>query len=478
MSERTRTVPVTPTQFVQVTAGATRRDLLRAAVAAALVGASAGCATTSPDAGRAAPTAGGHVLEVRQARLPQPLARTPQLAAVVAGMAAFTEALHRVTATSASNWVVSPLSLSVAFGMLRAGARGRTAEQIDTVFGFPRGTAPAGSPHPALNALTADLVTDPGAAAASPTAAVAASPTASAVEGAGPPPVVTVANGLFVEQSLATAVAPDFLRLLAGQYGARATAVDFAGGVGPRVLNAWADRETRGRITKVFDHLDPDTLLVLANAVYLKATWQTQFPVADTVSGPFRTAVGSTVQAHLMHAVVEGVTYTETAEWQCVVLPYWGDELTMRVVLPRRVLRDTTALGALLPVATRRAAVPAARPDGWVDLTLPRWDTGTTVDLGRVLPRLGMPDAFDAAADLSGIAAGLSVTQAVHRANVTVDELGTEAAAVTGIALAASARAGMPVPFRVDRPFVWAVVHEPTGTPVFAGHVVDPTAHG
>ena len=68
------------------------------------------------------------------------------------------------------------------------------------------------------------------------------------------------------------------------------------------------------------------------------------------------------------------------------------------------------------------------------------------------------------------------MSDAVHRAVVTVDEEGTEAAAVTGIAVATGAIVGTPVELTADRPFLWAVVHEPTGTPVFAGHVVDPTA--
>lgn len=467
MSERTRTMPAT--------SRLTRRDLLRAAATLSLSGTTpvvAGCSATPRGGGVPSPAAVGETLEVQQARLAVPLARAPQLTAVVAGMAAFTAALHRVSASRDSNWVVSPLSLSVAIGMLRAGARGRTGRQIDTVLGFPHSSAPAGSPHAALNALTADLVTG----TESPAVASRSTPS---VDGAGPPPVLTVENGLFVADPFGSRMAPDFLRLLAGQYGAHATAVDFAGGRGPQVVNGWADRATRGRITKIFDSLGPDTLLVLANAVYLKAAWQHELAVAETRTGPFRTATGQTVPAQLMRGTLDGVAYTESADWQSVALPYWGGELTMRVVLPRRVLRDTTALGALLPLATRRVPVAADRfPNGWVDLTLPRWDTGTTVDLRSFLPRLGMPDAFGTAADLSGIAPGLWVSQAVHRATVTVDELGTEAAAVTGIAVAAAGRTGSPNVMRVDRPFVWAVLHEPTGTPVFAGHVVDPTAAG
>ena len=86
-----------------------------------------------------------------------------------------------------------------------------------------------------------------------------------------------------------------------------------------------------------------------------------------------------------------------------------------------------------------------------------------------------MPAAFSDHADLSGIAPGLFVSDAIHRANITVDEKGTEAAAVTGIAIAAAGIAGPVATVRADRPFAWAIVHAPTGTPIFTGHVVDPT---
>ena len=114
-------------------------------------------------------------------------------------------------------------------------------------------------------------------------------------------------------------------------------------------------------------------------------------------------------------------------------------------------------------------------PDRLVDLTLPRWRAATSLALVPALSGLGMPDAFGAHADLAGIAPGLFVSDAVHRANITVDEKGTEAAAVTGIAIASSGMAGPVVTVRADRPFAWAIVHAPTGTPLFTGHVVDPT---
>ena len=175
-----------------------------------------------------------------------------------------------------------------------------------------------------------------------------------------------------------------------------------------------------------------------------------------------------------MHQVLEEAPYEQSESWQRVTLPYADGRLSMRIVLPRQAVRAVPALNAMIPVATRARSSDAM---AMVDLTLPRWSTGTDLSLVKPLEKLGMTDAFsDLTADLTGIAPGLYVSDAVHRANITVDEKGTEAAAVTGYAVADSARIGPPMVMRVDRPFVWAVVHEATGTPIFVGHVVDPTA--
>jgi serpin B len=260
--------------------------------------------------------------------------------------------------------------------------------------------------------------------------------------------------------------------LLRRAYDARVTTLRLGDPLAAAEINAWVVEQTRGRIDRLFDSLPAGASLVLANAVYLRATWLRQFNPAMTVSGAFRRVGGSPVEGQLMRQIVDGVRYAETADWQRVTLPYAGGVLAMRVVVPRAVVDDVRALAALLPAAAR---AETGDPSGWVDLTLPRWESHVDLSLVRPLAALGMTDVFDArAADLSGIAPGLSVSDAIHRATITVDEEGTEAAAVTGVAMRLSMRAGEPVEMRVDRPFVWAIVHEPTGTPMFLGHVVDP----
>ncbi len=261
--------------------------------------------------------------------------------------------------------------------------------------------------------------------------------------------------------------------MLAGQYGAGAQLVRFADPSATATIDAWVHGQTRGRITKLFDRLDPNTRLVLANAVYLRAAWQQPFSPYPTVVGPFTTGTGHQVNAHLMHGTsVFG--YAAGDGWQRVSLPYVGGDLVMRIVVPTHPARDIATLARALA-----AAVQTGDPDPGhqVDLALPRWSTATKLPIVAELSTLGMPLAFADDADLSGIAAGLSVGDAIHRANIAVDERGTEAAAVTGISTRESARtwAGTRATVRADRPFAWAIVHAPTGTPMFTGHVVDPT---
>ncbi|MEP7178076.1 MAG: serpin family protein, partial [Pseudonocardiales bacterium] len=301
------------------------------------------------------------------------LAAAPNLAEVVAGLGAFSAELHRSSATVAANWTVSPLSIALAFGMLRAGSRGTTADEIDDVFGFPAGSAAQGSAHAALNALAANLVTS--APVPKPREVVTGRPEAA---------IVAIANGLFIDQTYSDVIEPEFLTTLAANYGASPTTMSFADPAAAHAINEWVARQTRDRITKLFDRLDPETCLVLANAVYLKATWMHQFSEHATTDGPFTTAGGHPVPARLMHERFQSVRYAARDGWQRVSLPYVGNELAMRIVIPTGHAADVASLAPALAAASQ----PAARDDrpAWVELTLPRWDTATVSALLIIVP--------------------------------------------------------------------------------------------
>jgi serpin B len=277
--------------------------------------------------------------------------------------------------------------------------------------------------------------------------------------------VIAIANGLFIQNGLP--VTDGFLQTLASHYGAGARIVDFPTGQGAEQINTWVREQTTQRITKLFDQLDAATRLVLANAVYLKADWQTPFAKNPTTDATFTRADGTTVAVPMMHQQ-QSLRYASGQGWQAVELPYAASELAMQVIVPQGVLTPA----ALLSPGTLTRVQAGLRTDQ-VDLFLPRWDFATDLNLLPALNRLGLT-ALD---DFSSMSPEkLELDQAVHRANITVDEWGTEAAAVTGLAFTVSGLAQPPLVVRADRTFAFAVVHQPTGTPLFIGHVADPLA--
>jgi serine protease inhibitor len=412
----------------------------------------AGCSSTK---------AGGGVAVAAELRAVG-VARTTQAGVdvkpLVDGMTAFGHDLYGVAAKDGGNVVISPLSIAAAFSMARAGAGGTTASEIDQVLHFPLTARDS-----AMNALTRDLATRDTAPPR---------PTPMASRSAGPPadPIVTVANGLFVQHGLP--VGDAFLHTLAAEYGAGVRTVDFKSAAAAEQINAWVRQQTAERISKLFDKLDSSTQLVLANAVYVKADWAVPFGKAPTTDDSFALANGAKVTAPTMHQT-EDMGYSHGNGWQAVEIPYAGNTLAMWVIVPTST---ATPLGHLLSSAALSSVAGAMHPT-FVSLSLPRWSTTSELDLVRPMSALGMRAPFSPAADFSAISPGLYIAQAVHRATITVDEWGTEAAAVTGLGFVASGRAGEPVVVRADHPFAFAIVHKPTGAVLFEGSVADPTKH-
>jgi serpin B len=376
--------------------------------------------------------------------------------ATVAGLESFATAFYAAAAQKGENFVFSPLSVAYAFAMLQEGAKGETKTQIDKAFGFPEGVAEA------FNALTKGLVTS--------TAPPVAKPSTDAYP---PPakPVLTIANAVFAQSGYK--FEQEFLNTLGQQYGSTMQSTDFGNpDAAVEAINHWADVHTAGRIKEIFQSLDPTTRLVLANAVYLKASWPVRF--AGNGSGAFA-APGGAVQVPMMRRH-EQFGYATGSNWRAVTLPYFGGRLAMRIVLPT----GSATPADLMTPTVLDAAAKTKKSD--VIVSMPKWDFGSDLNLKTLLPKLGITDAFDPNnADLSGItkAEVLFVAQALHKANITVDELGTTASAVTAVAAKTVSAVASPTPpiiFTVDRPFVFEIVDTKTGAPLFTGSVANPTA--
>ena len=348
------------------------------------------------------------------------------------------------------NLVFSPLSIGHALLMAREAADGGTSAAIDNAFGLPNGLAA----HDAWNALDAALVASNGTA-------VAIDETES--------PIVTIADRLWPS---ATAT-PDqgWIDLMATHHGAGVETIDVADGEGSRQrINGWVSDQTNELISELLPSgfITPNTVLVLTNAVYFKAQWRSIFGKYGPDIGPFTRLDGTKVDTSFLvdleqpgpRGVGDGFVGAE--------IPYLGDDYTMLLVVPDEgrfeEIRKRLSVDLL-------AEIDATFTAGPYELRMPEWETTTTIDFLGWLTDLGIaPGAYP------GIGPGVFLDGAIHGADITVDEVGTEAAAATALGFEES---GPPEPELVvaaDQPFFYLVRHVETGAMLFAGQVTDPGA--
>lgn len=344
------------------------------------------------------------------------------------------------------NLVFSPLSIAIAFGMADAGARGETAAQIEEVFHLP---ASGPELHAAFNALDQALA-DSGKS------------------------TLRLANRMY--PAAGYELEPGFVETLASSYGAPLERLEFAGDTeGARErINDWVSERTEERIPELLASgaLDPNTVLVLVNALFLEAKWSEPFGKYPTERAPFTRVDGSTVGVPLMHNAELQTRYVDAAAYQAAELPYGQGELSMLVVVPKG---DFARFERSLD-AERLAEIDAAGRRGFVDVYLPKWSASSKLDLAATLPALGLTLPFGGG-DFTGISPDNPfISSGVHAANIDVDEVGTVAAAATALAFEVSGPPEADAVIRADRPFLYLIRDTETGAVLFLGRMVDPSA--
>lgn len=354
-------------------------------------------------------------------------------------------------AQDAGNVFFSPYSLHTAFSMTHEGAKGKTAAELEKVFGFDKNKA-AG--RAGLEALAREL--------------------AAAAKGA----EFAQANSFWAQQDYK--FLPAYIKVLDKSYGAEAHPADFKTGAeaARRAINAWTDGKTKGKIKDLFAEgaLNALTRLVLVNAVYFKGAWATAFPKNMTFDADFTLNSGAKIKAPLMtFSKNEELEYGEAGDTQLLRLPYKGGSLAMLVVLPK----DAAALAALEKSLNPETlgALRKALARQKVKAFMPRFTFSSSFKLNDSLAALGMPLAFTDAADFSGMdgTKKLFIQTAVHKAFVEVNEEGTEAAAATGVAMGLKSMDFDFAMFRADRPFLFFIEDTKTGLLLFMGRMEDPT---
>jgi len=363
---------------------------------------------------------------------------------------------QELTQTGDNNFFFSPLSISIALAMTYAGSLGETKSQMADVLHF---TLEDSKLHTTFNAL--DLALESRGQDA---------------QGAdGDPFRLHVVNALWGQTGYP--FKSDFLDLLALNYGAGMTLLDFTTAAEPAriMINDWVAQQTEDRILDLIPEgaITALTRLVLTNAVYFNAAWLHPFEEENTAPAEFDTAEGP-VTVDMMQQT-EFFPYAEVEGCQAVELPYDGEELSMVILMPNEESFD--AFESSLS-EDKIAQIMGELDYQDVTLTMPKFSFTSDFLLGKVLTEMGMSDAFDdALADFNGMAETyeLYISKVIHKAFVGVDEAGTEAAAATAVIMEGRGVPEEPVEMRVDRPFIFFIRDIQTQAIVFLGRVLDPT---
>ncbi len=388
-----------------------------------------------------------------------PQADADQIAALAEGNTAFASAFYALLQENEGNIIFSPFSLSLALSMAMAGAETTTEEVMMNAL---RMTLPENEVYPAFNALLL---------------ALEASETAEVNEMEGSEFTLNIANSLWGQAGFD--LKTQFLDTLARYFGAGMYTVDFEHDPeAARVaVNEWVADETEDKIKDLIPEgaVNELTRLILANAIYFNGSWMYPFTENATSQEAFTLLDGSETTVDMMKMNGTGLSYLEGEGFQAVSLPYLSPDFSMLVLVPDE--GQFTAFESTLD-ADSLLTIIGQMQSNQVALQMPKFDFEMATNANDALAEMGMGEIFDPdAADFSGITEEdkLYVTSVLHKATIMVDESGTEAAAATAVVMGIkSAMPEEPISLVIDRPFLFLIRHEPTGTILFMGRVVEP----
>ena len=360
--------------------------------------------------------------------------------------------MQYAAAQEAENPVLSPLSAYLCLAMLMPGANENTKAEFEKILG---------ADWDYVSALAADI--------------------AAQLEKTGGSTKLDLANSIWTDDDKAV-IEEEWLKTVKAYFGPDIYSADLPSNEALKAINKWVNDKTNGMIPKLHDdNYDKDTIMVLLNALYMKADWAHKFEGQDTYDREFTKADGSTVTVPFMNMFEAYESYIKTEDAEGIMLPYDDGRLAFIALKPGS--GDARGYASSLTGAKLKELIAAAKADTFVTVNMPKFSTGYSVYLTDALKAMGMTDAFDPfLADLSGAGRGvdgpLYISYVFQRVKVDVDEEGTEAAAVTEIATAEGCAlpADEPIVLTFDKPFVYAIVDTETGVPLFAGVMENPEA--
>ena len=349
--------------------------------------------------------------------------------------------------TSGSNLFISPLSVAMALGMTYNGADGTTRDQMAEALELQNMTIQE------VNEAFRDLI--------------------ALLLGLDPQVEFQLANSIWHRDGITFEQA--FLSTNREYFGAEIAPLDFSSPTASRTINDWVSDNTGGKIERIVpDQIPADLVMYLINAIYFKGDWAHQFDKSLTKDAPFFLADGAEVSAPTMyHKEQAEVRRSSDDLFNVVDLPYGGGAFSMTILVPHSGIHIDSAAARL--DEPRWQALVGNLGDAATVVALPKFTTEFEITLNDVLRSLGMEDAFvPNVANFSKMRAAndLFISSVRHKTFVDVNEEGTEAAAATSVGIGIVCVC--PNEFIIDRPFLYVIREQYSGSVIFIGKMLDP----
>lgn len=351
-----------------------------------------------------------------------------------------------------NNVFISPLSVSMAFGMALNGANGQTYSDMRSTLGFES------LDNNAINTSYQSLI--------------------DLLHSADDQVKFEIANSIWYEKTFA--VEQLFLQTNQNYFDAEVAGMDFSDPATVDVINNWISEKTNNKINKMISQLSRETVLALINAIYFKASWKYEFDPDETTDDQFTTYANEQVACKMMQLGGE-FNYYRDDDVQILDLPYGNSNFSMTILQPAYG-KDINQFISTLDNSRWQSYLSQMEPDSG-NLQMPKFklsykSASEALILNSILSDLGMGIAFSpSSADFSRInpLIQIFISLVLHKTFIQVDEEGTEAAAATVI-LFERTTAGENTKFfmRLDRPFVFVIRETNTKAILFTGKLNEP----
>ncbi|MGI6621896.1 MAG: serpin family protein [Clostridiaceae bacterium] len=342
------------------------------------------------------------------------------------------------------NIFISPLSISSALTMTYNGAEGYTKEAMEDTLGFK------GIDRALVNESFKNLFAH--------------------IKKLDKKIELNIANSIWIRKG--QQINKDFINNNEQKFNARVSSLDFSDPASADIINKWINEETRGKIEKmVSPPIDPGVVMYLINAIYFKGKWTNQFNPNNTRDWIFQSYDEGEQTVEMMSRKDE-YEFIRGKDFKAIRLPYGNGKTSMNIILPD----EGVDINEFINKFDRKdwySIRSSLKETEDVEVKIPKFKMEYGIkNLNDSLKSLGMEDAFSGNADFSGLSSGLFISSVTHKAVIEVNEEGSEAAAATVVAMLSAAVQKEPITFIADRPFIFLITEDITGTILFMGKVL------